>query len=46
MGSVRDRGLAGVRVHFPSQAEVMAGLASPDWQCFGPFAAYEPSVPN
>lgn len=45
-----DEYVAGVwpefREHFPTQAEVLAGLASPDWVCFGPFAAYEPSAPN
>lgn len=32
--------------HFPTQAEVMTGLRSSDWVCFGPFAAYEPSTPD
>ncbi|NUO76854.1 MAG: hypothetical protein HOQ32_12670 [Lysobacter sp.] len=32
--------------HFPSQAEVLAGLAAPEWVFFGPFAAYEAERPN
>ena len=34
------------RDHFPSQSEVLVGLSYPEWVCFGPFAAYEPSAPN
>lgn len=32
--------------HFPSQAQVLAGLAAPEWVFFGPFAAYEAERPN
>ena len=28
--------------HFPKQADVIAGLSSPNWVFFGPFAGYEP----
>ncbi|MBP3984305.1 hypothetical protein J5837_07670, partial [Pseudoxanthomonas helianthi] len=28
--------------HFPRRTEVIAGLSSPSWVFFGPFAGYEP----